>query len=197
MTIPLILASASNERLRLLKTLYITPDQIISTDVDETPLKKEQAKDLAIRLAIKKAEAAALSLEQGYILAADTVVAVGRRILPKALTDEDVKYCLDLISGSRHRVYTGLCLIKKSSDKVEIRTKLCCTIVKFKRLSKIDIDFYLKCQQGIGKAGGYGVFGVAESFIEKMMGTPSNIAGLPLLEVRHMLLSMGFDKFNN
>lgn len=196
MNLPFILASASKERLRLLNVIGVKVEQIISTDIDETPLKKERAKDLALRLAIAKAKAAEAKIPEGYILAADTTVEVGRNILPKALSNNDVTYCLKALSGSRHRVYTGICFIKKEKKNIIIRQKLCCSIVKFKRLSDQDIDFYLSSNQGIGKAGAYGIFGAAESLVEKIMGTYSNVAGLPLLETRNMLLSIGFNNFN-
>jgi septum formation protein len=197
MDLPLILASQSPTRVEILKKLYITPDSILPADIDEDELKAELPRKLALRLATEKALAVSAQISEGIILAADTVVAKGRRILPKALTDEQVKHCLQTLSGSRHRVYTGLCVIKKDNNINEIiRTKIVNCIVKFKRLSQQDIEFYIATSEGINKAGGYGIFGLAEAFVLEVMGSYSTVAGLPMLETRNLLMSVGFDKFN-
>ena len=185
----LILASASPRRLQLLSQIGVTPDRILPTDCDETPGKTELPKALALRLARTKAEAAAQTLNsegQGgcFILAADTVVARGRMILPKAETEAQARDCLTKLSGRGHRVLTGIALVtpagKMLSRCVESR-------VAFKKLSKDETDFYIRSEEWQGKAGGYAIQGLASMFIHKIVGSYSNIVGLPLYETAALL----------
>ena len=192
--LPLILASASTTRKKLLAVIGLIPEKIITTNIDEVPLEYELPRNLAIRLSKQKMEKALTMIKEGYIITADTVSAVGRRILPKAETDEDVKYCLNMLSGRRHRLYTGVNVAKKHDGKETIiRSKLSQTIIKFKRLSDRDLSWYLESREGIGKAGGYAILGKAQVFINFIRGSGvSNVAGLPLAEITNMLDSLGY-----
>ncbi|HYD73525.1 MAG TPA: Maf family nucleotide pyrophosphatase [Candidatus Binatia bacterium] len=176
----LILASASPRRLALLAQIGVTPDEVIAADIDEAPLKKETPRALALRLACAKAEAV---IADGRVLAADTVVAVGRRVLPKAEMEKDARDCLALLSGRGHRVYTGVAL--KSPHGV--RTRLVETRVTFKVLSRADIDAYIASGEWKGKAGGYAAQGRAGRYIINIVGSYSNIVGLPLYETASLL----------
>jgi septum formation protein len=177
----LILASASPRRLALLAQVGITPDEVIAADIDETPLKKEAPRALASRLARAKAEAVAAS--DAHALAADTVVAVGRRVLPKAETEAQARACLELLSGRGHRVYTGVALKTPRG----VRERLVETRVTFKRLSPGEVDAYLASGEWMGKAGGYAAQGLAGRFITNIVGSYSNIVGLPLYETASLL----------
>lgn len=186
----LILASASPRRLDLLKQIGITPNHIIPADINETPQKNELPRALALRLAREKAMA--LPEKAGhFILAADTVVAVGRRILPKAETKEDVRYCLDLMSGRSHTVFTGMAV--RTPDG-HLKSRVVATKVKFKRLSDTEKESYIASDEGLGKAGGYGIQGIADSFVISINGSYSNIVGLSLYDIRAMLSGVGFFK---
>lgn len=177
----LVLASASPRRLALLAQIGVKPDDVISTDIDETPLKGETARLLALRLARSKAEAA--RADDALVLAADTVVAVGRRILPKAETEAEARDCLALLSGRSHRVYTGVAL--RHDGKVSER--LVETRVAFKRLTAEEIDAYIASDEWRGKAGGYAVQGVAARYIISIIGSYSSVVGLPLYETALLL----------
>lgn len=191
--ISIVLASQSPARLELLKRIKVFPTQIIPANINETEYLRELPNQLVTRLAQEKAEVVAKKISgEAIIIAADTVVVHGRKILPKALTSEDVRYCLNILSGKRHRVYTGICIIKKTLEQVLLRQKLVQTIVKFKRLSQQEIEFYCSLDEGINKAGGCGIHGYAEAFVPSIYGSYSNIMGLPLLETMHMLTSLGF-----
>lgn len=183
----LILASASPRRVELLKQSQIIPDKISPADIDETPLKDELPGPHALRLAIGKAEK--MKDADNFVLAADTVVACGRRILPKAETNNDVQSCLALISGRRHRVYGGIALITPEGKKV---SRLVTTIVQFKKLSDQEIQAYVDCEEGIGKAGGYAIQGLAASYIKSINGSYSNIVGLSIYDTVQMLKGAGF-----
>ena len=194
----LILASASPNRLELLRKINIIPDSIVSADIDETPGKKELPNKLALRLAQEKGyKVLEITQEDCYIISADTVVALGRRILPKALTQEEVKYCFNLLSGRRHKVYTGFTLIKKINNEVTILNKFVTTVVKFKRMTTKEIDYYVKSNEGLNKAGGYAIQGYAQCYLEFISGSVSNVIGLPLCEVRNSLLSLGYKDINH
>lgn len=177
----LVLASASPRRLALLAQIGVTPDQVISTDVDETPLKGETPRLLALRLARAKAEAA--GVDDALVLAADTVVGVGRRILPKAETEAEARECLALLSGRAHRVYTGVA-VKSAAG---LRDRLVETRVTFKRLSRDELEAYVASGEWKGKAGGYGVQGLAARYITNIIGSYSSIVGLPLYETANLL----------
>ena len=186
---PLILASASPRRRDLLAQIGIVPTDIRPADINEDPVPGELPKGHAERLACEKASAAAQSVNSAYILAADTVVGVGRRILPKAETEDQVADCLQLMSGRAHRVYTGVALV--SPDGI-LRRRVVETRLKFKRLSDADIQTYIDTGEGIGKAGGYGIQGFAEYFIRQINGSYSNVVGLPLFETRNLLQGAGY-----
>jgi septum formation protein len=191
----LILASASPRRLQLLDQIGVAPDEMIPADIDETPHKGEAPRSLATRLAREKAQAAAKVArgrgeEAGtMVLAADTVVAVGRRILPKPELVDEAAACLRLLSGRAHRVYTGLCLVTLQGG---LRQRLVETRVRFKRLSRDDFDAYLATGEWRGKAGGYAIQGKAGAFVQKIIGSPSNIVGLPLHETLNLLNGEGY-----
>ncbi len=184
----LILASSSPRRLDLLRSVGITPAHIIPADIDETPRDRERPRDYALRMAIEKCLAIPHQSDS-FTLAADTVVACGHRILPKAETREDAIYCLDLLSGRRHRVWGGIC-IRTPSEK--LITRVVSTIVKFKTLSKFDKEFYLESGEWNGKAGGYAVQGLAASYIPFISGSYSNIVGLSVSDTTAMLDGNGF-----
>ena len=190
-----VLASASPRRLALLQQIGIQPAALIPTDVDETPRKAELPRVLAARLAAAKLEAARAHLAErddlgsAFVIAADTVVAVGRRALPKCETRADADGCLRLLSGRAHRVFTGVSLATPSG---RLRHKLVETRVRFKRLSSRDIEMYLLSDEWRGKAGGYAIQGLAETFVVKLVGSRSAVVGLPLHEVTNMLQGEGY-----
>ena len=195
--LPVILASQSSTRVELLKRIKIIPSRIIPADIDETPNLRELPRLLATRLAYAKAIKVVSQIEDSAIvIAADTVAALGRRILPKATNYEEVKNCIKILSGRRHRVYTGLCIIKKDNDHLTIRQKIVQTIVKFKKLTNKEIDFYCSLDEGLGKAGGCKISGYAEAFISFISGSYSNIMGLPLFETVNSLNSLGFKTYS-
>ena len=191
----LVLASGSPRRLALLNQAGIEPDSLQPTEVDEVPIKGELPRALANRLARAKAQAALASvriseeLRGSYILAADTVVAVGRRVMPKAEMLEEAAACLRLLSGRNHRVYTAICLV---TPKEAFRQRLIETRVRFKRLSEDDIQAYIGSGEWRGKAGGYAVQGIAGSFVVKLVGSYTNVVGLPLYESMTLLGGEGF-----
>jgi septum formation protein len=191
----LVLASGSPRRLGLLNQAGIEPDALRPADVDEIPVKGELPRALANRLARAKAEAALSAvrideeLRGSYILAADTVVAVGRRIMPKAEMLEEAAQCLRLLSGRNHRVYTGVCLV---TPKEAFRQRLIETRLRFKRLSGEDLEAYLASGEWRGKAGGYAVQGLAGSFVVKIVGSYTNVVGLPLYETLSLLSGEGY-----
>ncbi len=184
----LILASASPRRVDLLAQMGLVPDEICPTDLDETPRSGETARELAARLASAKAQACKPAAE-GYVLAADTVVAVGRRILPKAETEDDARACLELLSGRAHRVVTAIAVRNLAAM---IRTRTVMTRVGFKRLTAAEIDAYAASGEWHGKAGGYGIQGRAGAFVTRINGSYSAIVGLPLYETRALLHASGF-----
>lgn len=182
-----ILASASPRRLQLLKQLGYTPNRVVSPDIDETVRKGELPTQHAERLAQEKARAVAALHPDAVILAADTVVACGRRILPKAEDAATATKCLTLLSGRRHRVYTAICIAHNGTFTCV--TEL--THVRFIRLSTAQINAYVATNEWQGKAGGYGIQGCAEAFIPWINGSFSNVVGLPLAQTCLMLTSMG------
>ena len=190
----LVLASGSPRRLTLLDRIGLEPDLLNPADIDETPQKRESPRKLSMRLAEAKAKKAKGDPQvkalggNTYILAADTVVALGRRILPKAESYQDAKDCLTLLSGRAHWVYSTVALIapdgRLSSRCVE-------TKVRFKRLSREDLDSYLKSEEWRGKAGGYAIQGRAEAYVRFLAGSHSGVVGLPLYETRTLLEAAG------
>lgn len=186
---PLVLASASPRRRDLLRQIGIEPAAILAADLDETPLKSELPRALAGRLSAAKAALVAQQRPDALVLAADTVVGLGRRILPKAETADEVRDCLTLLSGRRHRVTTGLCLIHPDGRRA---VRLVETIVRFRRLSDPEIAAYVACGEGLGKAGGYAIQGRAEIFVTWLGGPYSNVVGLPLAETAKLLHGFGY-----
>ncbi|RMB01481.1 Maf family protein [Eilatimonas milleporae] len=178
--VPLVLASASPRRHDLLAQIGITPDLVDPADIDETPHTGETPKIYAERMAREKTGTVAARHSGAVILGADTVVAVGRRILPKAEDEHSAKSCLALLSGRRHRVITGIALTTPDGNS---RVKSVTSTVVFKRLSAAEVTAYLACGEWHGKAGGYAIQGLAARFIRQVSGSYSAIVGLPLFEV--------------
>ncbi|MGY6570360.1 MAG: Maf-like protein, partial [Salinarimonas sp.] len=185
----------SPRRLALLQQVGIEPDALLPADIDETPEKSETPRDLARRLARLKAQAARKlaerddSLGKCFVVAADTVVAVGRRILPKTETMDEAAACLRLLSGRPHRVYSGVSVI---TPKGSLRERLVESRVRFKRLSPDEIESYLASGEWRGKAGGYAIQGLAGSFVVKLVGSYPNVVGLPLYETVSLLEGEGY-----
>src|SRR5262249_33481691 len=197
----LVLASGSPRRLGLLNQAGIEPDSLIPSELDEIPLRGELPRALAPRLARAQAESAPHpgrtgagarideELRGAFIVAADTVVAVGRRILPKAEMLDEAAQCLRLLSGRNHRVYTSVCLV---TPKEGFRQRLTETRVRFKRLSREDLEAYLASGEWRGKAGGYAIQGLGGSFVVKIVGSYTNVVGLPLQETMALLAGEGY-----
>jgi septum formation protein len=185
----LVLASASPRRLDLLRQIGLEPDAIEPAGLDESPLKDETPRALAVRLAAAKAEAAAARQPDAFVLAADTLVALGRRVLPKAETEEEVRRCLVLLSGRAHKVLTGVAVAAPGGRRA---ARLVETRVRFKRLTAAEVDGYLRSGEGLGKAGGYGVQGRAGGFVMALQGSYSAVVGLPLYETANLLQGLGF-----
>jgi len=191
----LVLASGSPRRLQLLGQIGVGPDRLLPASVDETPKKGELPRNLAKRLAREKAEAAIImaardeEIAKALILSADTVVGVGRRCLPKAELIDEAAACLRLLSGRSHRVFTSVCLVTPGR---QIRQKLVETRVRFKRLSREDVDSYLASGEWRGKAGGYAIQGLAGAFVVKLTGSYTGVVGLPLHETMGLLLSENY-----
>jgi septum formation protein len=183
----LVLASASPRRLALLAQIGIVPDRVIPTDIDETPLRDELPRQYARRLAHAKADAVAVS--GAYVLAADTTVAAGRRILPKAETEADARRCLTLLSGRRHRVLTTVVLRSPDGRNSERTVQ---SVVGFARLTAGQLDAYIASEEWLGKAGGYAIQGRAAAFVAFLSGSYSNVVGLPLFETAQLLRGMGW-----
>lgn len=182
----LTLASASPRRRELLARLCLAPDAVTPTDIDETPLKGELPRAYALRMGREKALAVDVP---GFVLAGDTVVAVGRRILPKTETEAEARACLELMSGRRHQVLSSVVLRAPNGT---LRERLNETVVRFKRLSHEEIAAYLAGGEWQGKAGGYAIQGAAEGLIEWIHGSHSGVMGLPLHETRTLLKAAGF-----
>ncbi|HTI67444.1 MAG TPA: Maf family nucleotide pyrophosphatase [Caulobacteraceae bacterium] len=186
---PLVLASASPRRLDLLRQIGVVPDAIEPADLDETPLRKETPRLLALRLARAKAAVVAARRPDAFVLAADTVVAVGRRVLPKAETPQEARACLALLSGKGHRVLTAVAV--RAPDGREA-TRLVEARVEVKRLTDREMEAYLASDEWRGKAGGYAVQGLAGGFIIGLHGSYSAVVGLPLYETRCLLEGLGW-----
>lgn len=184
----LVLASASPRRLELLGRLGVVPSRVVATDIDESPLKAERPRAHAVRLAAAKARAAAALAPGCMILAGDTVVGAGARILPKAEDEATARHCLALLSGRRHRVFSAIAVITPDGH---LREALSETIVRFKRLSDEEVDGYIAGGEWHGKAGGYAIQGSAEGFCDWLSGSHSGVVGLPLYETRRLLRAAG------
>jgi septum formation protein len=191
----LVLASGSPRRLSLINQAGVEPDSLEPAEIDETPERGELPRTLSVRLAREKALKAQErirsrdDLKGAFILAADTVVAVGRRIMPKPELLEEAASCLRLLSGRTHRVYSGVCLVTPNDS---VKTRLVETRVRFKRLSDQDIESYLASGEWRNKAGGYAIQGLAGTFVVKLVGSYTNVVGLPLYETIALLAGEGY-----
>ena len=188
-TATLVLASASPRRLELLRQIGVTPDRIEPADIDETPLRDETPRVAAMRLAREKALAIGPRAVDAYVLAADTVVAVGRRILPKAETEDEARACLALMSGRAHKVLTAVAVLGPDG---RIAARLSETRVHFKRLTPNETAAYLAGGEWRGKAGGYAIQGAAGGFVMALQGSYTGVVGLPLYETRCVLEGLGY-----
>jgi len=186
----LILASESPRRLQLLAQVGIVPDKVLPAEIDESVARDEQPRAHALRLATEKARRVQSEWNgvPAFILAADTVVACGRRILPKAGDDEQVRACLALLSGRRHQVMTAVALIAPDG---KLRTRLAMTRVSMLRLTAMQVNAYVESREGVGKAGGYAIQGRAEAFVKEISGSYSNVVGLPLALTVALLAGAG------
>jgi septum formation protein len=184
----LVLASTSARRRDLLARIGVTPDRVAAPDIDESPLKGELPRAYALRLAEAKAHAVARAPDEA-VIAGDTTIALGRRILPPADTETIQRELLGLLSGRRHHCLSAICVIAPDG---QARLRLADTIVAFKRLTPAEIDRYVACGEGLGKAGGYAIQGRAEAFVRFISGTHSGVVGLPLYETRALLESTGY-----
>ena len=187
----LVLASASPRRLELLRQIGIAPDQIDPAGVDETPRRGELPAALALRLAVTKAQAVAPRHPGAFVLGADTVVACGRRLLPKTEDPTAARACLDLLSGRRHRVHGGIALL---TPQGRLATRQVVTQVAFKRLGESEIAAYIANGEWHGKAGGYAIQGRAAAFVRWLSGSYSNVVGLPLYESAQLLAGHGYHR---
>jgi septum formation protein len=183
----LVLASASPRRKQLLAQISVTPDAVNPADIDETPIPGEPPRAYAERLGIEKAHA--VHKDGQFTLAGDTVVALGRRILPKAETDADVRACLKRVSGRSHHVITSVCLI--GPDR-QVAKRLSDTRVIVKRLTETEIAAYVESQEGIGKAGGYAIQGLFGAHIKQISGSYTGVMGLPVFETAQLLKGLGY-----
>ena len=186
---PLVLASASPRRLELLRQVGLMPDCIDPADIDEIPRRGELPPAHAMRLAQEKAQAVSPRHAGAYVLAADTVVACGRRILPKTEDEANARSCLELLSGRRHRVHGGIALVSPDGRLASRRVD---SQVAFKRLSEAEIAAYLRSSEWQGKAGGYAIQGHAAALIRWVSGSYSNVVGLPLFETVQLLAGRGY-----
>ncbi len=187
MAAPLILASASPRRLQLLAQIGVVPDRVVAADIDESPQRDETPRRHAARLAREKAAACAAA--GSFTLAADTVVAVGRRILGKPADADQARAFLTLLSGRRHHVLTAVTLVGPDGA---VGHRLSESSVVFKRLNAREIEGYLATAEWVGKAGGYAIQGVAAAFVRQMAGSYSGVVGLPLFETAQLLRGRGY-----
>lgn len=186
----LILASASPRRRELLELINIKPTQVIPANIDEMPLKSETGRQLVQRLAVSKAKTIFKAHQDSYILAADTTVALGRRLLEKPRDENEARAFLEMLSGRRHQVYGGICILAPGGKQ---SARVCKTTVQFKQLSRKEIDWYIASGEWEGKAGGYGIQGRASAFIKSINGSYSNVVGLSLYDTVNMLSGLGFN----
>ncbi|MBT9472111.1 MAG: nucleoside triphosphate pyrophosphatase [Pseudomonadota bacterium] len=185
----LVLASASPRRMDLLRQVGLTPDVVAAAEIDETPLRTETPRQTALRLAVAKAAKVAALHADAYVLAADTIVVVGTRILPKVETQAEGRKCLELLSGRAHKVMTAIAAVAPDGRAVK---RLVETRLHFKRLTPAEIDAYLQDGEGVGKAGGYAIQGKAGAFVMSIQGSYPAVVGLPLYETMNLLTGLGF-----
>lgn len=183
----LVLASTSPRRRELLARIGLTPTRVAAPEIDETPLKGELPRAYVARLATGKALGVDRAADE-VVLAGDTTVAVGRRILEKPADEADLRRMLGLLSGRRHHVWSGVCVVGIDGRP---RVRVVDTVVAFKALSPAEIDWYVASGEGMGKAGGYAIQGKAEMFVRFLSGSHSNVVGLPLFETRALLSAAG------
>ncbi len=186
---PLILASSSPRRKALLEMIGVPPDEILPADIDETPLKGESPRDLALRLAKGKAQKIADERPDAFVLGSDTVVGCGRRILPKAEDEQTARDCLALLSGGAHRVYSGVALATPEGKRL---SRLCETRVKLRRLDDAAVEEYIASGEWNGKAGGYGIQGLFAKHVVSIIGSHPNVVGLPVYETWNLLQGAGW-----
>ena len=186
---PLLLASSSPRRRDLLAQIGVVPDAVHAPEIDETPRSGELPRAYAERLAREKAQAAAPHYPGHIVLAGDTTVSLGRRILPPAATPEDVARFLALLSGRRQRVFAGIAVMDTAG---RLRSRVATSVVRFKRLTAAEIAAYAACGEGEGKAGGYAIQGRAAGFVAFISGSYSGVVGLPLFETRALLGAAGY-----
>ena len=187
----LILASASPRRVELLAQIGVVPDAIIPADIDETLKKGELPRAFALRLAQEKAQKIAADNSGAIVLAADSVVAAGRQVLDKPLDEKDAERIIRILSGRRHIIYGGICVIDAEG---KIRTRLCETSASFRRLSDSEVSTFIASREWEGKAGGYAIQGLAATFLKFISGSHSNIVGLSLYDTAAMLKAAGYKK---
>lgn len=185
----LVLASSSPRRLDLLRQIGVRPDAVVGAEIDESPQRHETPRQLAVRLALEKACAVAAREPAAYVLAADTVVAVGRRVLPKVEDAAQGRWCLELLSGRAHRVLTAVAVVAPDGRRAE---RLVESRVSFKRLGPDEVRGYLESGEGRGKAGGYAIQGRAGAFVTFLQGSYSGVVGLPLHETLNLLTGLGY-----
>ena len=185
----LVLASASPRRRDLLAQIGITPDAIAPTDIDETPLKGELPRHYAERVACEKAMVAAKRHPGAVVLVGDTVVAVGRRILPKGETEADARACWKLLSGRKNKVYTAVAVVDAAG---KLRHKLSVNVVTLRRLTQAEIDAYIATDDWHGRAGSYSISGKSAVFISYIQGSHSSVMGLPIFETANLLRAAGY-----
>ena len=188
-----VLGSGSKIRLELLSQIGVKPDLVLSPNINEKVLSKELPHIYVERMSLEKNKVFQQQYSQSIILTADTVVAIGRRILPKTMDANTAEQCLKLISGRRHKVYTSFTL---NTPHNSLKTKTIQSIIKFKRLHPDEITYYVASKEWVGTAGGYAIQGIASSFINFISGSYSNVVGLPLAELYRALISVGY-KFKN
>lgn len=186
----LVLASASPRRLDLLAQIGLRPDAVDPADIDETPVPRELPGPHALRLAEAKAAAVAARHPSAFVLAADTVVACGRRILPKAESERQARDCLSLLTGRRHRVLGGVCVLAPDGRKA---SRLVTTTVTFKHLDPGEFEHYIASGEWHGKAGGYAIQGLAAVHVRQILGSYTNVVGLPLHETYGLLRGLGYE----
>lgn len=191
---PIILGSSSPQRFDLLNQMGIPPSLVIAADINESPKKKETFLSLVQRLAKEKAYKVASNVTKGIIISADTIVVCKGRLLEKASCDDDVRKYLELLSGSKSKIHTSIYIIKKDSDSIIAeRNRLVTSSVKFKLLTRDEIEDYIATKEGIGKSGGFAINGCAASYIRWFQGSYSGIVGLPQYETRNLLISLEYD----
>ncbi|MBP5836006.1 Maf family protein [Candidatus Phytoplasma meliae] len=191
----IILASQSPSRLHILQKMKLMV-QVKPANIDETPLPHEKPDQLALRLALTKAKKIAAMEENGFIIGADTVSVCEEEILPKAVDNDKIRYCLHKCSGKIRKEMTGVCVIKKHYHKMMIEQNVIISEIYFNKLSEQEIEFYVNAQEALNTAGGFKIEGIGEIFIQKIKGNPSSISGLPMSIIYQMLTKLGYPFFD-